>query len=112
MPEHAQYIYRIQPTRAEMLPEGPTPEEAAIVGQHFAYLQNLTERGVVVLAGRTQTTGPSSFGIIIFYAESEEAAQELVANDPAVQNGVMSAELFPFRVALLTDPDHQPEIKG
>lgn len=39
------YLYKIQPARAAMLTEGPTPAEEAAVGQHFAYLQRLTEAG-------------------------------------------------------------------
>ena len=50
MSEVTHYLYRIQPTRLEMLTHGPTVEEAEIVTQHFAYLQRLTEQGVVVLA--------------------------------------------------------------
>jgi uncharacterized protein YciI/uncharacterized membrane protein YtjA (UPF0391 family) len=96
-----QYLYRIQPTRPEMLAEGPTPEEAEIVSQHFAYLKDLTEQGVVVLAGRTLNVDESSFGIVIFNADSEEAAHEVMNDDPAVRQGVMQAELFPYRVALM-----------
>ena len=40
--ESNHYLYRIQPTRHEMLTEGTTPEEAEIIGEHFAYLQRLT----------------------------------------------------------------------
>jgi uncharacterized protein YciI len=47
------YLYTLHPVRPEMLAHGPTPEEADIVAQHFAYLKQLTEQGVVVLAGRT-----------------------------------------------------------
>lgn len=99
----AQYLYRIQPTRVDMLSSGPTPEEQAIVGQHFAYLQRLMAEGVVILAGRTLNTDETSFGIAIFNAESDEAAQQLVENDPAVQQGVMQAMLFPYRVALIAE---------
>lgn len=101
MPNKQQFLYKIQPTRPAMLTEGPTEREAAIVGQHFNYLKDLTEQGIVLLAGRTLNTDPSSFGIIIFEADSEEAAQALVAGDPAVSQGVMRAELFPYRIALM-----------
>jgi uncharacterized protein YciI len=53
MSDVTEFLYKIQPTRLEMLTEGPTAEEAAIVSQHFAYLKGLTEEGSVVLAGRT-----------------------------------------------------------
>jgi uncharacterized protein len=52
------------------------------------------------MACRTLTTDARTFGIVVFAAPSEEMAAELVHHDPAVQQGVMRAELFPFRVAL------------
>lgn len=96
-----EYLYRIQPVRPEMLSEGPDPEETRIVSQHFAYLNDLTEQGIVLLAGRTLNTDASSFGIVIFKAEDDNAARAIVHNDPAVKNRVMRAELFPYRVALM-----------
>jgi uncharacterized protein YciI len=90
-----------RPTRLEMMTQGPTAEEEAIVSEHFACLQGLTERGVVILAGRMLNTDPSSFGIVIFKAESEQAARAVMNDDPAVQKGVMRANLYPYRIALM-----------
>ena len=101
MAEMQQWLYRIQPVRSEMLSEGPTPEEAQITEQHFEYLQELMGQGIVILAGRTQNTGYSSFGIIIFKAENEAAARSIMHNDPAVRQRQFRAELFPYRIALL-----------
>ncbi len=100
MPE---FLYKIQPTRPDMLTAGPTAEEAELVGQHFNYLKENSDNGIVLLAGRTQNTDPSSFGIIIFRADSEESAQKFVSNDPAVAGGVFSSELYPYRVAVLSE---------
>ena len=97
----AQWLYRIQPTRPAMLTEGPTSEEADIVSHHFNYLKDLTEKGVMILAGRTLNTDVSSFGICIFEAEDESAARRIMESDPAVVEGVMRAELFPYRIALM-----------
>ena len=98
-----QYLYRIQPARPEMLTLGATPQESAAVAAHFSYLQDLTRRGVVILAGRTLNTDPSSFGIVIFQAESDQDARGIMQADPAVRAGVMRAELFPYRVALMAE---------
>jgi uncharacterized protein YciI len=95
----AEYLYRLTPTRPAMLVEGLTPEERAAVGEHVSYLERLAEAGVVLLFGRTQTTDPGTFGIVIFRAGSPAEAERRMANDPAVRAGVMRAELFPFRVA-------------
>jgi uncharacterized protein len=94
------YLYRLLPARIEMVTAGPTPEEQAIVSEHFAHLEALNEQGVMLLVGRTQDNSPRTFGLAIFQAESEEQAQAIMDSDPAVRKGVMHAELFPFRIAL------------
>jgi len=103
MSDAQQYLYLIQPTRMAMLTDGPTPQEDEAVSQHFDYLKALADRGTVILAGRTLNTDESSFGIVIFKAESEEAARAVMNNDPTVQAGVMRARLFPYRIALMAD---------
>ena len=100
MNETRQYLYQIRPTRIEMLSDGPTKEEAEIVSAHFNYLEALHEQGILILAGRTLNTDETSFGIVIFNAETIEVAQEIMKNDPAVIQGVMRAELYPYRIAL------------
>ena len=97
MPE---FIYRIQPIRADMQATGPTPEESRIVGEHFRHLQSLAQSGVVLLAGRTLTSDEQSFGIVILEAADEAHARQLMDSDPAVAQGVMRASLWPFRVAV------------
>lgn len=79
----------------------PTPEESAVFSEHFAYLKALTKQGQVLLAGPCTD---AAFGIVIFRAESDEAAQELMDNDPALKSGIMTAELHPF-VASLFSPE-------
>jgi uncharacterized protein len=96
-----QYLYRIQPARMEMLSDKPTAQEEAIVDEHFDYLQDLLARGVLILAGRTLNSDPTSFGIVIYKAGSLPEALDIMENDPAVKKGVMQAELFPYRVALI-----------
>lgn len=103
MIETTQYLYRIQPTRSEMLTHGPTEKEAEVTSQHYQYLKGLLEKGELILAGRTLNTEGSTFGIVILNAETEEAAREIVANDPAVRESVMRAELFPYRIALISE---------
>ena len=97
MPE---FICRIQPTRMGMLTEGPTENESTVIDEHFEYLRKLVAQGVVFTAGRTQNAGERTFGIVIFAADSETKAAELMRADPAVSSGVMRAELFPYRTAL------------
>jgi uncharacterized protein len=96
----SQFIYVVRATRPEMLTAGPTTEEQTIVGQHFEYLKDLAEKGAVLLVGRTQNNDESTFGLCIFEARSEEEARDIMNQDPAVARGVMSAQLFPYRIAI------------
>jgi len=95
-----QFIYMIRPTRLELLTAGPTSEEEIIIGRHFAYLKDLAEKGVVLLAGRTQDADESSFGIVILQTGSEQVARDFMMSDPAVNEKVMSASLHPFHIAI------------
>ena len=97
----SEWLYYLKPTRLGMVTEGATSEEAEIVGRHFAYLKDLTEKGVMILMGRTQNNDDATFGIAIFEAEDEAAARKIMENDPAVKNGVMTATLYPYKVALM-----------
>jgi uncharacterized protein YciI len=99
-----QFIYVLHATRIGMLTEGPTPEEAATVGEHFAYLKRLTEQGVMILVGRTLNCDDETMGIAVFRAATPEAARQTMEADPAVSAGVMRARLFPFSIALYGAP--------
>ena len=88
-----------------MLTSGSTEFESRIVSEHFNYLERLTKDGVVILAGRTQNTDYSTFGIVLFNAETVQAAREIMLSDPAVKNNVFRAELFPYKMALF-GPDN------
>ena len=98
------YIYRIQPVRPEMLSEGPTAEEERIAGEHYEYLKRLMNDGLLILAGRTLTSGYSAFGIAIFNARDDEHMRAITAGDPGVAQKLFRAEWHPYRIAL-----HEPE---
>ncbi len=64
-------------------------------------MQDLARKGVMLVVGRTQGELCNALGLAIFYAESEEDARQIMLNDPAVQRGIMSASLAPYRIAVL-----------
>jgi len=97
----AQWLYRIVPARPEMVVEA-TAEEQELVGAHFEYLVDLRDRGILILAGRTQEA-EGTFGVSIFEAVDEAAARAVMQADPAVAGGVFSASLHPYRIAVARD---------
>jgi uncharacterized protein YciI len=94
-----QWLYVLHPTRPAMLTSGPTPAEAATIGRHAAHCDGLGKQGVMLMVGRTQTNTPDTIGLAVFLAEDEAAARRIMESDPAIKDGVMSGELFPYRIA-------------
>lgn len=100
MSKNDQYLYRVDPTRPAMLTAGPTERETKTMGEHYSYLEGLVADGVVHMAGRTQETGERTFGIVVFSAASKAEARAVMLDDPGVKEGVLRAELFPYKIAL------------
>ena len=99
--EKQQYLYQFEAIRPELItnPEAWTEEDLKIVKAHFKYLQQATDDGIVILAGRsTDGRGPA---IVILDLMSEESAREFMGKDPFVKYGLMKASLHPFRAALV-----------
>lgn len=78
-----------------------TSRDEEIVTNHFNHLKGLLQEGKLILAGRTLNMDETTFGIVIFEAGSEEEARMMMNADPAVEGGIMTAQLFPYRVALM-----------
>ena len=94
------FIYILRPTRSDMLAHGPTEQEEGLIEKHFYYLQELIAKGVALLVGRTLNADQSAFGTVIFQAESLDEARRIMEEDPAVVGGVMSAEVFPYKIVM------------
>lgn len=101
--EKMQFIYQFDPIRPELVtdPDAWTGADIQIGKAHFDYLENATREGIVLLAGRSQDG--ISPAIVIFEAESDEAAREFMENDPFISGGLMMGSLHPFRAALVRD---------
>ncbi|WGS64582.1 YciI family protein [Marinitoga aeolica] len=97
-----QFIYILKLIPKYMDENNWTEETNEIISRHFFRLKEYTEKGKIILVGRVpDESDPESFGIVIFEEENEEKANEFMQNDPAVKEGIMTAKLFPFKVALI-----------
>ncbi len=85
-------------------------ERKKIIERHFAKLQELLDEGKLILAGKTLGIDEKTFGIVILEVESEEDAITIMRNDPSVAEGIMTAELFPYKVALINNKSGQENI--
>lgn len=95
-----QYVYVLQLTPRMHEANPWTDTDNGVIRQHFARLAKAADAGQVILAGRTTERLDRTFGLVIFEAESEEAARLFMESDPAVAANIMSATLHPYSVAL------------
>jgi len=93
------YLLMYRPQRETFITDA-TAEESAAVSRHFDYLSNLLADGKLLMAGRVED---ARLGIAILEAADDDAAASIMAHDPAVQAGVFSGELLPFRLALMRE---------
>jgi uncharacterized protein len=96
-----QFVYVLKLIPRLLEEKNWTEQDGQIVGRHSRRLQRLHKEGRVILAGRTlNESEPSQFGVVIFEADSEAEARALMEEDDAVKEKIMTAQLFPFSVAL------------
>ncbi|MFT3766716.1 MAG: YciI family protein [Minicystis sp.] len=93
------FVYLIYPPRPTFLQDA-TPDEKEIMGRHFAYLKELSERGKLLLAGPTLD---GAFGIGIFKTSDAAEAQRFADGDPAVVSGLVKPVLHPARLSFLPE---------
>jgi uncharacterized protein YciI len=73
------------------------PETEEIVSQHFEYLKNLLEKGILTLAGRFSEV---LIGLAMIQTNTKDEAMAIMKNDPAIKAGIFHGELYPWRIAL------------
>jgi uncharacterized protein YciI len=98
------FVVLYRPVRPGFGPQTARPHEQAAMGDHFEFLKGLLERGDLILAGPRLD---AAFGLGVFYADSLEAAQQLIAGDPVVMKGVFGAEVAEMRLSLLAQDGKQ-----
>ncbi len=99
MVEKDQFVYFLKLIPRLCDPSNWAEQDNSVVGRHFRYLEGLLSDGSLILAGRTLDDNPT--GIVILEAASQEDAHHLMSLDPAVAEGIMTAELLPYRVSLI-----------
>ena len=101
----AEWIYFIHPPR-DNFAATMTDEEKAVWGVHFDRFQRLLARRHAHprRADARDARTPAS---AIFEAPDEEAARQIMDEDPVIAGGFARGELRPFRVSLLRGRDEE-----
>ena len=98
-----QFIYLLRPARPDLMAHHPSKKDEAIIDEHIRYTEELEHRGILLFAGRTTTEDEHAFAICVIDAASEPIARDVMNKDPAVWQGIMNGELYPFRVTMMPE---------
>lgn len=97
--ETSYYVYKLFPPRPTFVTD-MTPTEAAVMAEHASYWRGLLDRGVAVAFG--PVADPAGvYGLAVVEAGPGVDVERLRADDPAVRDGVATAELFPMLSAVV-----------
>ena len=103
-PKAQQYLYVLRVAPALHDQARWTQADNDAVSRHFTRLADGVKAGKVIFAGKTTEPLDTTFGLVVFEAESEAAARQFMESDPAVVAGVMTATLHPYALALQRKP--------
>ena len=93
------WLIRLIPPRPTF-DKDATPDEMALMAQHFAYWKDLNDKNVCIFGG--PVFDPKGvYGIIVVRAASEDEARALGNADPSVKAGVNKIDVAEFSVAFL-----------
>ena len=98
-PNRPAFLYKWEAACAGVLSQDASFAAPAVLKEHFEYIKRLHDVGDVVLFGLTVNADPSALGFCVFRANSKEAAQAVMKNDPFITKGVARGTLFPFHIA-------------
>ena len=92
------FAIRTKATRPEMRTEGLNERERASYVRHVAWLQRKVDEGAMIFVGRTASIATTSWALGVIKADTKEAAQAIMNEDPFVEDGVAIPELFDFEI--------------
>ncbi len=88
------FAYRLLPPREDFVAT-MTEAEGALMARHFGVLQACHAAGTIRFAGLCEG---GDWAVCVFDAPDLAAAEGFAQADPAVAEGLMRAEVRPFRV--------------
>ncbi|MGE0174698.1 MAG: YciI family protein [Oligoflexales bacterium] len=71
--------------------------------RHAEYLHKGVTTGKVHVVGRSDQEPKKNYGIVIFEDASEQEAKQFMNDDPCIVGGVMTAELAPFKLLMVSN---------
>jgi uncharacterized protein YciI len=84
-----------------ILKTGPKPDVSqpvrdSLIKGHFGFMERMSAKGLLVMAGPLEKNDRQYRGIYIFNVPTVEQARAMAKEDPSIQSGYFDVELFGF----------------
>ena len=84
-----------------ILKTGPKPDVStamrdSLMKGHFGFINSMSEKGLLVMAGPLEKNDKQYRGIYVFNVKTVEEARVMASKDPSIQAGYFEVELFGF----------------
>ena len=96
-----EWLYRLKLIDKLINVNNWTEKEELVVRDHYKNLEQLKEKDILLLAGKTKGNDKDTIGIVIFKAPTHEEALKIMNSDPAIKSGIMIGFLQEYSTALL-----------
>lgn len=75
-----------------------TEEDNNIIEAHYLRIKKDFEEKKIIHVGQTVDPKADGFGLVVYYAENDEAAKKYMEADPALIHHLMTATYQPYKV--------------
>jgi uncharacterized protein YciI len=94
-------LYVIVHHRGPAWQDGVPYLEQPAIGGHIGFMQDITDRGLMVLGGPyTDADASGIVGMAIVSAAGLEQAEAIAAEDPSIAAGMIEARVRPWRAVM------------
>ncbi|HEY3261424.1 MAG TPA: YciI family protein [Pseudonocardiaceae bacterium] len=96
------FVYKFVPRRPGF-PATMTEAEAATMGEHVAYWQELADKGTAVVFGPVADPA-GSWGVAVVEADTSDEVEAIRATDPVVLADLGPVDVYPMPTAIVRRP--------
>lgn len=75
-----------------------TEEDNLMIDKHYNRIKTDFYNNKIIHVGRTIDPANGGFGLVIYYAENDQKAEEYMLQDPAVEAKIMTATYHEYKV--------------
>ena len=92
------FVYHLKLLEKYKVKNHWTEKEHEIQKEHVAYLDSLTDKKKLIIAGISEEGLKNQKGLVLLRVKDYQEALSIVQNDPSIRQGMMTADIQQFNI--------------